>query len=107
MSTNRNKLTIEIKKKCPIVLNAVTSKTVTTNFADLIRSKMSSIMSEEGTVWQCNDCLYVSKYATNVREHVEAKHVAPIELYCQYCDKVCPNKKSLRNHIYTKHKVTN
>ena len=77
------------------------------NFLDLIRSKMSSVIGEEGTVWQCNDCLYVSKYRTNVMEHVEAKHVAPVELYCQYCDKVCPNKKSLRNHIYAKHQIKN
>ena len=65
---------------------------------------MSTFSGDQGPMWQCDDCGYVSKYKTNVREHVESKHVASSEISCTYCDKICPNKKSLRNHIYQKHR---
>ena len=74
------------------------------NVSELILSKMSSFLSEGGTTWQCNECFYSSKFKTNVREHIEAKHVESDGFYCPQCEKICPNKKSLRNHIYKFHK---
>jgi len=71
---------------------------------ELILSKMSSFLSEGGTTWQCNECFYSSKFKNNVREHIEAKHVESDGFYCPQCEKICPNKKSLRNHIYKFHK---
>ena len=71
---------------------------------ELIQSKMTSILNEDGVVWQCNVCFYVSKYKHNVAEHIDTKHLESPGLPCSYCDRVCPNKKSLRNHIYNVHK---
>ena len=71
---------------------------------ELIQSKMTSILNEDGVVWQCNVCFYVSKYKHNVAEHIDTKHLESPGLPCSYCDRVCPNKKSLRNHIYYVHK---
>jgi hypothetical protein len=54
--------------------------------------------------WQCVECAYISKYKTHVMEHVEARHVASRNVFCPDCGKLCPNKKSLRNHQYNHHR---
>lgn len=71
----------------------------------LINSKMSKVLSDAGHNWRCDECLYESKYKTNVMEHVESKHVNSPGIICQHCDLVCVNRKGLRNHIYRYHKV--
>ena len=68
---------------------------------------MSSFITEEGVMWQCNDCFYSSKVKTNVREHVESQHFDSTGIVCPHCDKIMPNKKSLRNHVYGVHKLKN
>ena len=68
---------------------------------------MSSFGTEEGVMWQCNDCYYTSKVKTNVVEHVESQHIHSSGMSCPHCDKICPNKKSLRNHVYGVHKLKN
>jgi len=71
----------------------------------LINSKMSKVLGDAGHInWRCDDCLYESKYKTNVMEHVESKHVHSTGIICQFCNLVCVNRKSLRNHIYRYHK---
>ena len=71
----------------------------------LISSKMSKVLGEAGHInWRCDDCLYESKYKTNVMEHVESKHVHSTGIICQFCNLVCVNRKSLRNHVYRYHK---
>lgn len=71
------------------------------NITDLVLSMMSSFVSDEGKeMWRCDHCLYESKKKFNVLEHIESKHIASQELACPYCDKICPNRKSLRNHVY-------
>ena len=71
------------------------------NITDLVLSMMSSFVSDEGKeMWRCDHCLYESKKKFNVLEHIESKHIASQQLACPYCDKICPNRKSLRNHVY-------
>jgi hypothetical protein len=53
--------------------------------------------------WQCLECGYSSKYKTNVVEHVDARHVTHSDVFCLTCGKLCPNRKSLRNHQYKYH----
>ena len=65
---------------------------------------MHKIASDEGTVWSCQQCYYQSKIKTNVAEHVESQHVQSAGITCSICYKVCPSKKSLRNHCYRYHK---
>ena len=61
---------------------------------------------EEGgfKVYQCVVCSYETRVKTNVKEHVEAKHMESTHVQCPYCLILCPNKKSLRNHTYKYHR---
>jgi len=71
----------------------------------LINSKMSKVLDDAGhRIWRCDDCLYESKYKTNVMEHVESKHVNSPGIICPYCELICVNRKGLRNHVYKYHK---
>lgn len=56
-------------------------------------------------VWICLVCQYATRIKTNLREHVEAKHLDSPSVQCVHCQAVCPNKKSLRNHVYKYHKA--
>jgi len=35
--------------------------------------------------WSCMDCMYSSKYTTDVRRHIESKHMSDF-LFCALCD---------------------
>ena len=38
-------------------------------------------------------------------DHVEVKHIENLEGFdCPVCTKNCPNRKSLKNHLYNAHK---
>jgi len=71
---------------------------------DIVNSMLSRLASELGSIWQCNECFYNSRVKTNVVEHIESQHMESEGFICSECNKVCPNKKSLRNHIYQRHK---
>ena len=89
------------------ILNSSSWRTIHVVLAgidDLVASMMHKIVTDEGTSWSCRHCDYQSKKSTNVREHVESKHVQSSGVMCSICFKVCPNKKSLRNHCYSSHK---
>ena len=66
---------------------------------------MSKFSGTSGYMWRCEECLYESQYKTNVKEHVESQHLKGQQYLCTYCDKIYPNKKSLRNHTYAKHRT--
>ena len=68
---------------------------------DVINSQMVKNLD----VWMCNVCQYQSSKKSNVRSHVEAKHVISNGFNCQYCGEFCPNRKALKNHIDRKHKM--
>jgi len=58
--------------------------------------------------WCCSQCGYSSKISTNVKMHVENKHIVSAGFNCPVCHLYCPNRKSLRNHTDRKHgKVRN
>ena len=71
---------------------------------DVVSSMLSKLVSELGTLWQCNECFYNSRVKTNVVEHIETQHMESEGIICPECNKICPNKKSLRNHRYQRHK---
>jgi len=53
---------------------------------------------------QCNLCGYQSK-STNVKYHIESKHMESSEKYpCQYCEKVLRTKHALICHYSQKHR---
>merc|ERR1719334_1755660 len=53
--------------------------------------------------WSCIQCGYSSSVKTNVKMHIEIKHVVSAGFYCPLCQLFCPNRKSLRNHMTRKH----
>jgi len=70
---------------------------------ELIESKMGRVSTPSGMLWSCTECGYLARKA-NIIEHVEAKHVENSGVLCRYCQKLCPNRKSLRNHVYKHHR---
>jgi len=58
---------------------------------------------QEDGLWCCTECGYSSKFTTNVRMHVENKHIVSSGFYCPICQLYCPNRKSLSNHTHRKH----
>jgi len=61
----------------------------------LIRLKM--FKNSSGT-WQCTDCDYISQHTTNMKNHIEVKHVGSSGYYCQQCNKLCTTKNALNSH---------
>ena len=53
--------------------------------------------------WRCLDCLYTSQ-SSNVKKHVESKHIVPQDYPCKYCDKILKGKSAYNNHLYIDHK---
>ena len=41
---------------------------------------------------------------TNIRDHIEAKHLEGISIPCNFCDRTCISRYSLRYHIRRNHK---
>jgi len=65
------------------------------NKDDLIRSKM---FKNSSGAWQCTDCNHTSPHTTNMKNHIEVKHVGSSGYYCQQCNKFCSTKNALNNH---------
>eukprot|EP00092_Neocalanus_flemingeri_P027774 GFUD01030148.1.p1 GENE.GFUD01030148.1~~GFUD01030148.1.p1 ORF type:complete len:337 (-),score=76.04 GFUD01030148.1:317-1327(-) len=49
-------------------------------------------------LWQCTDCDHTSQQPTNMRNHIEVKHVFTSGYYCQQCSKFCRTKNALSIH---------
>jgi len=65
---------------------------------------MISVVHEGGKAWQCIHCQYVTKNKTHMSEHIDAKHIVSAGIPCKFCPKICPNRKSFKNHMYNQHK---
>jgi len=53
--------------------------------------------------WCCSECGYSSKIKTNLKMHVESKHIVSAGFNCEVCQFFCPNRQSLKNHFDRKH----
>jgi len=58
----------------------------------------ANIQKGECGAWTCLVCSYSTRHKTNMFQHVEAKHVQTEGYNCPFCQKFCPNFKSLKNH---------
>ena len=65
---------------------------------------MVQVFLETGKAWQCIQCKYTTKNKTHMSEHIDAKHIERVGIVCLFCSKICPNVKSLKNHVYNLHK---
>merc|ERR1712183_368400 len=59
---------------------------------DDIQSKM---WKNSSGLWQCTVCDHTSQHTTNMKNHIEVKHVGTAGYYCQQCHKFCRTKNAL------------
>ena len=72
-------------------------------FVDLDAQVGSLLEKQSDGCWACTECGYRSNVKTNVKMHIESKHLVSEGFYCPTCQLLCPNRKSLRNHTTRKH----
>jgi len=68
---------------------------------DLISQYMAR--TAEG-MWQCTLCNITSNKKSNVRCHVEAKHLETQGIQCHICNKHCPSRNAYNVHFHRYHK---
>ena len=66
----------------------------------LVQSFMKKTTDEfNTTVWQCVQCGKVSRVSTNLKDHIEAKHIEGLQFECTQCLKIFKSRPSLRTHM--------
>jgi len=73
-------------------------------YADLDEEIKSRIISVSKSEFHCSECGHMSKDKANMWRHIEAKHMAPVPIKCQYCDKTCPSRNALASHVSRNHR---
>ena len=69
---------------------------------ELIESMMTCL---GGGQWQCVQCGYKSNKTSNIRCHIEAKHVSSTALYqCLQCDRQMNTKNAYTIHMRRYHR---
>ena len=46
--------------------------------------------------WLCTECGYLSKWKTNMKMHIESRHLITAGVTCEICLQFCSNRKALR-----------
>ena len=70
----------------------------------LLALKLNSVMRDEEGRWVCPECNLSTKSRTNIREHIESKHLPENCIQCPLCGNVCKSKAALRVHKIRYHK---
>jgi len=71
----------------------------------LLELKLNNVMRDEEGRWICPECNLTTKSRTNIREHIESKHLPGNASYlCPLCNKVCKSTAALRVHKIRYHK---
>ena len=78
-------------------------KNHTSLLVDLDAQVNSLLAKQLDGTWACTECGYKSNVKTNVKMHVESRHLVSEGFSCPTCQLLCPNRKSLRNHMTRKH----
>ncbi len=69
----------------------------------IIIEKMTQAVDEEGNkLWQCNECGYARERKSDIRRHVERKHIE-MQVACNLCSMVFSTRLSLKEHMKYKH----
>lgn len=66
-----------------------------------VQSKLITIGKSE---FQCADCGQTATIRSNMWRHIEAKHIAPQPIPCQFCGKTCPSRNALASHCSRYHR---
>jgi len=79
-------------------------------YNQMLKSMMQKVNVRVGLgnqfTWRCTECQreYPPTQATNLKNHIEAKHVHGFSFTCNLCGGVLSNKASLRTHNRLYHK---
>ena len=75
---------------------------------DIVKGQMSTSFDETGQrVHSCTTCSFTARVTSNLRSHVEAKHLAGLMYQCNICHQF-PAKtwQTLQGHMRKEHGVT-
>lgn len=87
-----------------IMLLSTECTTITPFFLVDLDAQVGSLLAKQlDGAWACTECGYKSNVKTNVKMHVESRHLVSEGFSCPTCQLLCPNRKSLRNHMTRKH----
>ena len=68
---------------------------------------MQKIVDEnQAQLWQCLQCGKTSSYITNIKDHIEAKHLEGYQFQCPECPKIVKTRASIRVHMKSAHNMT-
>ena len=72
---------------------------------ELLELKLNNVRKDEEGRWICPECNLTTRSRTNIREHIESKHLPGNNSYlCPLCSKVCKSTAALRVHKIRYHK---
>lgn len=70
----------------------------------LVREAVERQMIRVVGGWSCAVCRYTSKYTTDVRRHIESRHLAGMNhLECRYCGHMAANMAGFLRHHRLQH----
>ena len=64
---------------------------------------LNLMLSLGGGRWSCTECGFTSK-STNVKYHIESKHIQSAGYICTICQAFSRSRNALNTHMSTKHK---
>jgi len=63
-----------------------------------------NMQKDPSGTWFCLQCSFSSRKSSNVRTHIESKHVNSGGFQCLVCSYICPTREALRKHMTRMHK---
>jgi len=66
-----------------------------------------NMQKDESGLWFCLQCSFSSRKSSNVKTHIESKHVNSGGFQCTVCPHVCPTREAMRKHMGRIHKTPN
>ena len=73
-------------------------------FLTLLELKLNNVMKDEEGRWICPECNLTTRSRTNIKEHIDAKHLPGNSYLCPLCSKACKSTGALRVHKSRYHK---
>ena len=77
-----------------------------TNNSELDETITSMMNRLETGGYICNVCGKIVGHRTNMKHHIEAKHIEGVSHPCGNCGKLFGSRNSLGTHVYLYHKAT-
>jgi len=74
---------------------------------EVLADYMKKVVDEnQAQLWQCVECGKTSCYITNIKDHIEAKHLEGFQFQCPECPKIVKTRASIRVHMKSAHNLS-